>query len=69
VTGANPDRVLAEFAQLRAADPDPELAAVRMALMVEDVFDVTLTDAQFDPVALADPVALRGLLAGSTTPR
>jgi len=69
VTGADPDRILAEFAQLRPADPDPELAAVRMALMVEDVFDVTLTDEQLDPGTLADPAALRALLAGSTTPR
>ena len=68
MTGADPDRILAEFAQLRPADPDPELAAVRTALMVEDVFGVTLSEAQLDPATLADPAALRALLAGSTTP-
>jgi hypothetical protein len=69
MTAADPDRILAEFAELRVADPDPELAAVRMAMVVEDVFGVTLSDEQIDAAVLGDPTAVRRLLAASAGPR
>ena len=66
MTGADADRVLEEFKQLRPAGDDPGLAAVRWALIVEDVFGVTLADHQIDLAVLGDPAGLRALLAGST---
>lgn len=66
MTTADPDRILDEFKQLRADDEDPGLAAIRWALVVEDVFGITLSDDQIDRVALGEPAALRGLLASST---
>lgn len=66
MTTADPDRILAEFAHLRDPGSDPALAAVQTALLVEDVFGVTLTDDQIDPAVLAEPGALRSLVTGTT---
>jgi hypothetical protein len=63
------DRVLAEYAHLREADPDPGLEAVRIAIFLEDVFGVTLRDEQIDVAVLSDADALRVLLTGSASPR
>ena len=54
------DRLLAECAHLRPLE-DPELDALRRALLVEDVLGVRLTDPQIDQEFLTDPVALRRL--------
>ena len=40
---------------MRNPDTDPELEAVRAAILVEDVFGVVLSDAEIDPAVLADP--------------
>lgn len=69
MTTVRPDSVLAEFARLRDADPDPALEAVRTALLVEDVFGITLSDSQIDPATLTDPASLRNLVDVATTPR
>ena len=46
-----------------AGDADPELEAVRAAILLEDVFDVTLSDADIDPAVLADAPAVAALVA------
>lgn len=62
------DRLLAELAHQRATGDDPELDALRTAILVEDAFGIVLTDEQLDPSVLGDPAALRALLASSTSP-
>ena len=57
------DQVLRDYAALRRPDADPELEALRAAILVEDVFDVVLPDAEIDPAALADGPAVADLLA------
>ena len=66
-------RALADEARAAATTPggpqpnqelDPELEAVRLAILIEDVTGVTLTDSQIRLGVLADPVALRRLLDG-----
>ena len=42
---------------------DPELEAVRAAILVEDVFDVVLSDAEIDAVVLGDARAVAALVA------
>jgi len=37
-------RILDEFDGLSDRDADPELEAVRIAILLEDVFDILLTD-------------------------
>jgi hypothetical protein len=56
-------QVLHDHAALRHGDTDPELDAVRTAILIEDVFGVTLSDADIDPAALADPLAVAALVA------
>jgi predicted ATP-dependent Lon-type protease len=48
------ERVLQDFEALRRPDTDPELEAVRLAILLEDVFDIVLPDAGIDPAVLAD---------------
>lgn len=69
MTALRPELILAEFARLRDANPDPALEAVRVALLVEDAFGITLSDGQIDPAVLCDPGSRRTLIVGSTTPR
>lgn len=57
------EQVLCEYAVLRRGDIDPELDAVRAAILIEDVFGVTLTETEIDPAVLADPPALAAVLA------
>lgn len=57
------DRLLEEYGATRDPAADPELEAVRAAVFVEDVFDVTLSDDEIDPAVLCHPAALRALLA------
>lgn len=56
------DRLLEECAFLRPLE-DPELDALRRALLVEDVLGVRLTDQQISQEVLTDPAALRRLPA------
>jgi hypothetical protein len=57
------EQVLREYAAWRRPDADPELEAVRTAILLEDVFGVTLPDAEIDPAVLADPAAVAALIA------
>jgi hypothetical protein len=57
------EQVLCDYAALRCDDTDPELEAVRAAILIEDVFDVTLADAEIDPAVLADARAVAALVA------
>ncbi len=57
------EQILCDYAALRGGDTDPELEAVRAAILIEDVFDITLSDAEIDPVALADVPAMAALVA------
>ena len=58
-------RVLAELGHLSTpegvAPDDRELASLRVAIMLEQVFGLTLTDAELG-LDLTDPVVLRELL-------
>lgn len=56
------DQILAEHAALRDPDADPALAALGTAILLEDVFDVELSDDDIDPAVLGDPAAVRSLL-------
>ena len=54
--------VLRDCAALRHPAGDPELAAVRVAILLEDVFGVTLPDAEIGPALLAGPAAVAAVL-------
>jgi len=41
---------------------DPELEAVRAAIMLEDVFGIALSDAEIDPAVLAGSAAVAALV-------
>ena len=58
------DRLLEEWERLGPGSEDPELEAIRMAVLVEDVLGVTLSDEQISGDLLLAPEALRSLLAG-----
>jgi hypothetical protein len=65
VTAPTPDLVaeaLRDLARLRDPDGDPELEAVKAAIFLEDVFGITLTDAEIDPEALGSPAGLRSVV-------
>jgi hypothetical protein len=57
------EQVLHDYAALHRGDDDPELEAVRAAILIEDVFGVTLSDAEIDPAVLADASAVAALVA------
>lgn len=57
------DQVLRDYDALRRPDTDPELAAIRIAIFLEDTFEVTLSDADIDLAVLADASALAALVA------
>lgn len=57
------EQVLRDHDALRRGDADPELEAVRAAILLEDVFDVTLSEADIDPAVLADASAAAALVA------
>lgn len=55
--------LLRESRRLRDPDADPELEAVRTAILLEDVLGITLTDDEIDPALLFDARAVADLLA------
>jgi hypothetical protein len=57
------EQVLRDYAALRSPDTDPELEAVRIAILVEDVFDVVLSDTEIEPAVLADASSVAALVA------
>lgn len=60
------EQALADLVALTASDDAarsaPELSAVTIALALEDVFAIRLTDADIDSIDPTDPVALADLL-------
>ena len=57
------EQVLRDYDALRRPGTDPELEAVRAAILFEDVFGVALSDAEIDPAVLADASAVAALVA------
>jgi hypothetical protein len=57
------EQVLRDYSALRRVGADSELEAVRAAILLEDVFDITLSDAEIDPVVFADSAAVDALVA------
>ena len=61
------ERLLTEYRHLPSSG-DPTHDALRLAILVEDVLGVTLSDEQILSGPVADPVRLRALLAASAPP-
>jgi hypothetical protein len=57
------EQVLRDYEALRRPGTDPELEAVRAAILLEDVFDVALSDAEIDPAVLASTSVMAALVA------
>jgi hypothetical protein len=57
------EQVLRDYDALRRPDGDPELEAVRAAILLEDVLGVVLSDAEIGPALLADTAAVAALVA------
>jgi hypothetical protein len=57
------EQVLCEWQALRDVGADPELEALQLAILLEDVLGVTLTDNDIDLAVLSDPDAVESLLA------
>lgn len=57
------EQVLRDYKALRRPGADPELEAVSIAIMLEDVFDITLSDADIHPAVLADSADVAALAA------
>lgn len=56
------ERLLQEWAALRDPDLDPDLEALRGAILLEDAFGVTFRDEELDLALLSDPDTLVDLL-------
>ena len=63
------DQFLSECEDLGLRDADPQLDAIRMAILVEDVFGLVLPDGQISPTVVGDRTALRALLVHSMKAR
>lgn len=57
------EQVLRDYQALRRPGADPELEAVRTAIMLEDVFGIALSDAEIDPAVLVGSAAVAALVA------
>ena len=57
------EQILRDYEAFRRPDTDPELEAVRAAILIEDVFDVTLSDADIDQALFGDRSAIAALVA------
>jgi hypothetical protein len=55
--------ILRDYDALHRPDTEPELAAVRAAIMLEDAFGIALSDAEIDPALLTSPSAVAALVA------
>jgi hypothetical protein len=51
-------RTFADYERSRRHGRDPELEALRIAILAEDLLDVVLSDAELDPRLLCRPGAL-----------
>jgi hypothetical protein len=56
-------QALDEWRAMRDPDTEPELEAVRLAILFEDVLGVPLSDDDIDLAVLSDPDAVANLLA------
>ena len=56
--------VLQEWQELRSDGADPELEAIGLAILIEDVLGIDLIDADIDLAVLTDVDAVEALLAG-----
>jgi hypothetical protein len=56
------DAALEDYAGLRDPAGDPELEAVKAAIFLEDVFGVTLEDAQIAPDVIGSPAGMRSVV-------
>lgn len=56
------DQVLADFDASRLSTGDPMLDAVQAAILLEDVFGVTLADSDITPESLSSTAAIRETL-------
>ena len=64
--GLDPDlvaEVLRDAEALRDPDLDPDLEAVRTAILLEDSLGILLTDADMTPEVLGDPAGVASLVA------
>lgn len=57
------EQVLRDDAALRQPDADPELEAVRVAILLEDCTGLTLPEAAIGPALLAGAPAVAAVLA------
>ncbi len=57
------EQVLRDYNALRRPGADPELEAVRAAILLEDVFGMALSDAEIDLAVVADSSAVAALAA------
>lgn len=58
------EQVLAEWQAMRDPDAEPELEAVRLAILFEDILGISLSDGDIDLAVLSDPAAVAKLLEG-----
>lgn len=58
------EQVLGEAEALRERGGDPSLEALRVAILVEDVFGVVLADDEIEAAVLAEPAAVARLVSG-----
>jgi hypothetical protein len=56
------EQILRDYDALYRPDIDPELEAVRAAILIEDAFGVVLSDSEIDPAVLADARAVAALV-------
>lgn len=57
------EQTFLDYGALRRPGIHPELEAVRTAILIEDLFEVTLSDAEIDPAVLADASVVAALAA------
>jgi hypothetical protein len=57
------EQILRDYDASHCPDTDPELEAVRVAIMLEDVFGIALSDAEIDQAMLADSSTVAALVA------
>lgn len=57
------EQVLAELERWHEPDADPELEAVRLAILLEDTLGITLDDADLDTLRLGGRASVAALVA------
>lgn len=55
------EQALSEWRAMHDPDTEPELEAVRLAILLEDILGVSLTDDDIDLAVLSDPDAVEKL--------